>query len=49
MIEWDGEYHVLRWSAGAEHIFGWKAEEVLGQNPRSGGWYTTRMPTALKV
>jgi PAS domain S-box-containing protein len=31
VIEWDSNYQVQRWSQQAEQIFGWKAEEVLGQ------------------
>ncbi len=30
-IEWDAEFRVARWTGGAERIFGWKAEEVLGR------------------
>jgi PAS domain S-box-containing protein len=31
VIEWDKDYRVSRWSASAERLFGWKAEEVLGK------------------
>lgn len=31
VIEWDSEFCVQGWSPQAEHIFGWKAEEVLGK------------------
>lgn len=31
VIEWDANYHVTRWGGAAEAMFGWKAEEVLGQ------------------
>ena len=31
IIEWDFDYCVTRWSADAERIFGWTAEEVLGK------------------
>lgn len=31
VIEWDREMRILQWSKGAEHIFGWRAEEVLGR------------------
>ena len=27
----DPEGHVIEWSAGAEHLMGWKAQEVLGR------------------
>jgi PAS domain S-box-containing protein len=30
IIEWDFDFRVTRWSADAEGIFGWTAEEVLG-------------------
>jgi PAS domain S-box-containing protein len=32
IIEWDEELRVKRWSKQAEHIFGWKAEEVINCN-----------------
>ncbi|MBW4606854.1 MAG: PAS domain S-box protein [Hassallia sp. WJT32-NPBG1] len=32
VIEWDHEFRVSRWSAEAERIFGWQAEEVIGKN-----------------
>ena len=31
VIEWDSDFRVSRWSASAERIFGWKAEEVIGR------------------
>jgi len=31
VIEWDSEFRVQGWSRQAEHIFGWKAAEVLGK------------------
>jgi PAS domain S-box-containing protein len=31
VIEWDCDLRVTRWSTAAEDIFGWKAEEILGQ------------------
>lgn len=33
LIEWDQHFRVLRWSQGAERIFGWQAHEVLGKSP----------------
>ncbi|MBK5259035.1 MAG: PAS domain S-box protein [Thermoanaerobaculia bacterium] len=36
VIEWDDRLHVLRWSGGAERMFGWKADEVVGKTP--GEW-----------
>lgn len=32
VIEWDREFRVIRWSAQAERVFGWKSEEVLGKH-----------------
>ena len=31
IVEWDADYHVIRWSAEAERVFGWTAVEVLGK------------------
>ncbi|MBR8834211.1 MAG: PAS domain S-box protein [Stigonema ocellatum SAG 48.90 = DSM 106950] len=31
VVEWDAEFRVCRWSAEAERIFGWKAQEVIGK------------------
>src|SRR5262249_22676307 len=31
IVEWDFDFCVTRWSADAERIFGWTAEEVLGK------------------
>jgi PAS domain S-box-containing protein len=31
VIEWDSDFRVSRWSAAAERLFGWSAEEVLGK------------------
>ncbi len=31
VIEWDKHYRILQWSKQAEKIFGWQAEELLGQ------------------
>jgi len=33
VIEWDSEFCIQGWSPQAEHIFGWKAHEVLGKQP----------------
>ena len=32
VIEFDPEYRVIRWSGGAERLFGWAAAEVLGKS-----------------
>jgi PAS domain S-box-containing protein len=31
VVEWDRDFRVTRWSAGAERILGWQAEEILGK------------------
>ncbi|UBF29211.1 PAS domain S-box protein [Kovacikia minuta CCNUW1] len=31
VIEWDHELRISHWSHQAEHIFGWKAEELIGK------------------
>ncbi|MBD2233140.1 PAS domain S-box protein [Phormidium tenue] len=31
VVEWDSDFRVIRWSAGAERILGWQAEEILGK------------------
>lgn len=33
VIAYDGDGRVEHWNPAAEHIFGWRAEEVLGQHP----------------
>jgi PAS domain S-box-containing protein len=32
VVEWDSDFRVSRWSASAERLFGWRAEEVLGKH-----------------
>jgi len=32
VVEWDAEFRVKYWSNGAERIFGWNAEEVVGKH-----------------
>jgi diguanylate cyclase (GGDEF)-like protein/PAS domain S-box-containing protein len=39
VLEWDRDCQLVRWSPQAEHIFGWRAEEVLGM-PLTGGRLT---------
>jgi len=34
VVEWDPSFRVTRWTAMAERIFGWSAEEVVGKHPR---------------
>ena len=31
VIEWGPDMRLIRWSGGAERMFGWKSEEVLGK------------------
>jgi PAS domain S-box-containing protein len=31
VVEWDEQFRICRWSAEAERIFGWKAQEVIGK------------------
>ena len=31
VVEWDKDYLVTQWSVEAEHMFGWKKEEAIGQ------------------
>lgn len=38
VIEWDEQFRVSRWSAGAERIFGWAEREVLGRTPAEIGF-----------
>ena len=39
VLEWDRDFRLVRWSPQAEHIFGWRAEEVLGM-PITGSQLT---------
>src|SRR5438477_9462565 len=39
VLEWDRDFQLVRWSPQAEHIFGWRAEEVLGM-PLTGSQLT---------
>lgn len=34
VVEWDNQFRVQRWSMQAEHMFGWRADEVLGKHPQ---------------
>ena len=31
VVEWDSDFRVSRWSASAERLFGWQADEVVGK------------------
>ncbi len=37
VIEWDSDFRVSRWSASAERLFGWRADEVIGKHV--GEWH----------
>ncbi|MGH9874837.1 MAG: PAS domain-containing hybrid sensor histidine kinase/response regulator [Pyrinomonadaceae bacterium] len=37
VIEWDSDFRVSRWSASAERLYGWTADEVLGKHV--GEWH----------
>jgi PAS domain S-box-containing protein len=39
-IEWDRDFRVSRWSATAEKMFGWQANEVLGRHPHEWEFIT---------
>ena len=32
VVEWDSDFRVARWSASAERLFGWKADDVIGKH-----------------
>ncbi|HEU0253920.1 MAG TPA: PAS domain S-box protein, partial [Pyrinomonadaceae bacterium] len=32
VVEWDSDFRVSRWSASAERLFGWKADDVIGKH-----------------
>ena len=38
VIEWGADRRVTRWSRGAERIFGWKAEEIVGKGYQDFRW-----------
>jgi PAS domain S-box-containing protein len=38
VIEWGPDMRLVRWSTQAEEIFGWRAEEVLGQRIEDFRW-----------
>lgn len=42
VIEWDGNFRVMSWSSGAERVFGWKAEEVMGKHPTEWSYVHTQ-------
>ncbi len=32
VVEWDSDFRVARWSASAERLFGWNADDVIGKH-----------------
>ena len=32
VVEWDSDFRVSRWSASAERLFGWNADDVIGKH-----------------
>ncbi|MFA7402653.1 MAG: PAS domain S-box protein [Pelobacteraceae bacterium] len=38
VIEWGPDMRLIRWSGAAEHMFGWKADEVLGKRMEDLHW-----------
>ncbi|MFI5382139.1 MAG: ATP-binding protein [Tepidisphaerales bacterium] len=38
VIEWGADFHISRWSAEAERIFGWRADEILGKRLDEFRW-----------
>jgi PAS domain S-box-containing protein len=50
VIEWDLDMRLSRWSAEAERIFGWKAEEVLGKRMEDFRWiYVEDQPQVKEI
>ena len=47
VIEWGPDMRLTRWSGEAEHIFGWKAEEVLGKRMEDFRWIYTEDATKV--
>jgi PAS domain S-box-containing protein len=38
VVEFDREFRIIRWSEGCERLFGWRADEVVGQTMLSVPW-----------
>lgn len=38
IVEFDADFHIVRWSDEAEHVFGWRAEEVIGKRMTDFRW-----------
>jgi PAS domain S-box-containing protein len=50
VIEWGPDLRIRRWSGGAERVFGWTAEEVLGKNMEEFHWvHEDDMPKVVNV
>ncbi len=38
VMEWDDDFHIIRWSGEAERVFGWTAEEAIGRRFEDLPW-----------
>lgn len=47
LIEWDRNLRVVRWSDGAERIFGWSSADVVGRSPNDGLEFLSEAETAV--
>jgi PAS domain-containing protein len=47
IIEWDTDFRVSRWSASAERLFGWTAEEVIGKHVSE--WHFVLMKMRMQL
>ena len=50
VIEWGPDLRIRRWSGGAERVFGWKADEVLGKLMEDFHWvHEDDLPKVVNV
>lgn len=47
IVEFDPELRILAWSKGAERLFGWTAEDMLGRSIDAPGWLPPDQATSL--